>query len=61
MYAKGQGTSQDFSLSYAWLNLSVAQDCKTAIRLKNIVAEKLSSEQLIEAQELSLKLLKKQS
>lgn len=57
-YSKGQGVPQNHILAYAWFNLSAAQGNKNAVKNRDFVAEKLSSEQLIEAQALSLTLVK---
>lgn len=60
MYFDGKGVPQNFFLAYAWFNLSAKQGYREAIELKNSAAGKLSSERLIEAEALSLVLLKGQ-
>ncbi|MFZ3353815.1 MAG: tetratricopeptide repeat protein [Xanthobacteraceae bacterium] len=58
-YNKGQGVPRDYVLSYLWLNLSAAQaaeadrDFKTTMR--DAIASKMTPQQLLTAQQLSLK------
>jgi TPR repeat protein len=56
MYAEGKGVPQNFKISYVWLNLSAAQGDKTSIDLRDIVAKKLTPQQLSEAQDQAAKL-----
>lgn len=50
MQAKGTGVAQNFSQSYIWLSLATAQDNKYR-EARDIVAKKLTSQQLQRAQD----------
>jgi TPR repeat protein len=58
MYDKGHGVPQDFILAYKWLNLAAARAPKRErdyyIRLRNAVASKMSSDQIVVGQRLAL-------
>lgn len=58
MYDKGHGVPQDFILSYKWLNLAAARASKRQreyyLRLRNAVASKMSTEQIVVGQRLAL-------
>ena len=53
MYEQGKGVPQDYVLAYMWLNLSAAQGQETAVKVRDIVAGKMTPEQLAEAQRLA--------
>jgi uncharacterized protein len=60
MYAAGEGVSQDNVMAYMWLNLAVAQfpasgtpQRGAAVRSRDVVANKLTREQIAEAQKLA--------
>jgi TPR repeat protein len=57
-YDKGHGVPADPVLSYKWLNLAAAHAPKrerdTYLRLRNAVASKMSSDQIVEGQRLAL-------
>jgi len=58
IYDKGHGVPQNAILSYKWLDLAAAHASKRErdyyIRLRNAVASKMSSEQIVEGQRLAL-------
>ena len=58
MYDKGHGVPQDPVLSYKWLDLAAAHALKRErdyyLRLRNAVASKMSSDQILEGQRLAL-------
>jgi len=58
IYDKGHGVPQDLVLSYKWLDLAAAHASKRErdyyARLRNAVASKMSSAQIVEAQRLAL-------
>jgi TPR repeat protein len=58
IYDKGHGVPQNAILSYKWLDLAAAHASKRDrdyyIRLRNAVASKMSSEQIVEGQRLAL-------
>ena len=59
MYADGHGVTQDYVRAYMWLNFAVAsligEDRKTATENRNRLAEKMTSAQIAQAQELARK------
>jgi TPR repeat protein len=58
MFDKGHGVPQSFVLAYKWLNLAAAhapkRDRDYYLRLRNAVASKMTSYQVVEAQRLAL-------
>jgi TPR repeat protein len=58
LYDKGHGVPQNVVLSYKWLNLAAAHATKRErdfyLRLRNAVASKMSSDQIVEGQRLAL-------
>ncbi len=53
MYALGDGVPQDDVLAYMWLNLSAAQGNEGAQASKEIIVQRMTREQIAEAQRLS--------
>jgi TPR repeat protein len=56
MYYDGEGVPQNFVHCYVWNSLAAASGHKTAIINRVIVAKRLSSQQLAEAQQLAAKI-----
>jgi TPR repeat protein len=58
IYDKGHGVPKNDILSYKWLNLAAARATKRDrdyyLRLRNAVASKMSSDQIVEGQRLAL-------
>ena len=58
IYDKGHGVPQNAVLSYKWLDLAAAHASKRErdyyLRLRNAVASKMSSDQIVEGQRLAL-------
>lgn len=58
IYDKGHGVPQDFILSYKWLDLAAAHATKRQRdyyqRLRNAVASKMTSDQIVQGQRLAL-------
>jgi S1-C subfamily serine protease len=52
-YHTGMGVPQDFVESYKWYNLAAAQDMEFADRNRQLVAFRMTAEQIAEAQRLS--------
>ena len=52
-YRDGEGVPEDFVQAYKWWNLAAASGDTSAVKNKNIVAEKMTKEQIVEAQRLS--------
>ena len=53
MYYFGKGVPQNYQLAYVWLSLAASQGYETATKNRDITAEKLTSQQLSEAQDLA--------
>ena len=53
MYEKGQGVPKDDVLAYKWYNLAVAQEYEIAAENRDIIAKKMNTSQIQEAQKLS--------
>jgi TPR repeat protein len=58
MYDKGHGVPQNFVLAYKWLNLAAAhasgRERDVYLRLRDAVASKMSTDEIIEGQRLAL-------
>jgi TPR repeat protein len=58
MYDKGHGVPQDFVLAYKWLNLAAAgtngHEREVYARLRDAVASKMSTNEIVEGQQLAL-------
>ena len=59
MYSKGEGVPQDFVKAQAWLNLAAAYGDKEATKERDKLREKMTSEQVAEAQRLAANLFKR--
>lgn len=53
MYSSGEGVSQDFIRSHMWANLAAAKGEDGAIKLRDILAKKMTQTQIAEAQRLA--------
>jgi TPR repeat protein len=53
MYGTGQGVPEDYVLAYMWWNLAAAQGHEGAQSNKDILEERMTREQIAEAQRLS--------
>ncbi|MEC8928028.1 MAG: hypothetical protein VX705_02335, partial [Verrucomicrobiota bacterium] len=59
MYYKGEGVLQDYATAYAWWNIAAANGDEDAKKNKGIVAKKMTTEQIAEAEALVKEMLKK--
>jgi uncharacterized protein len=63
MYARGDGVPEDKVLAYMWWNLAAANSfsygIENASKNKDIIAERMTSSQIAEAQKLSRECLRK--
>ena len=59
MYANGEGVPEDYVKAYAWINLAAAQGQKDVVKAKDSIREKITTEQVAEAQKLSGELYKR--
>jgi len=53
MYYNGEGVAKDYVLAYMWFNLASAQDYDKAKDSIKILEEKMTPDQIEEAQKLS--------
>ncbi len=53
MYAKGQGVPQDYIQAYMWASLAAAQGDEDAVEGLERLEEKMSSDQIAQAQRLA--------
>jgi TPR repeat protein len=52
-YCNGEGAPEDDILAYMWWNLAAAQGDNGAKRYKGLISERMTKEQIAEAQKLS--------
>ena len=52
-YFLGQGVPQNYKFSYVWSNLAAAQGHESIVKIRDLVAENLTPQQLAEAQDLT--------
>ena len=50
MYADGRGVPRDLVLAHMWANLAAAQGDRQALVLRDVLASKMTTEQLVDAQ-----------
>ncbi len=53
MYAKGQGVAQDYIRAQMWLNLGAALGAANSVKHRDLVASKMTSQQIAQAQQLA--------
>ena len=53
MYATGEGVTQNFVLAHMWFNLAAAQGVEGSIKGRDMAAERMTSDQITEAQRLA--------
>ena len=53
MYALGRGVPEDYVLAHAWLNLAAAQGFADGTKLRDLVAKRMTPQQIAQAQELA--------
>jgi uncharacterized protein len=58
MYDNGEGVPEDKVLAYMWWNLAAASGHEIASMIKDIIAKRMTSSQIAEAQKLSRECLK---
>ena len=50
MYRLGVGVAQDYVQAHMWFNLAATQGHKNAVKLRDLVASKMTRDQIAEAQ-----------
>jgi TPR repeat protein len=58
-YANGEGVPEDDVKAYMWLNLASAQGDEESKRLKAVLTERITREQIAEGQKMSREWLEK--
>ncbi len=53
IYDKGKGVLKDYVLAHMWLNLAAAKGVKEAVKLRELLEERMTPAQLAEAQRLA--------
>ena len=53
MYLNGQGVAQDYVLAYMWISLSAASGDATEASLRDLVARKMTPQQIAQAQKMA--------
>ena len=53
MYGKGQGVAQDYVRAHLWFNLAAVKGDADAVKNRDIVAKRMTSQQIAEAQKLA--------
>jgi TPR repeat protein len=53
MYAKGQGVVQDDTRAHMWYNLAATGGDSVAVKSRDIIAAKMTPQQIAEAQKLA--------
>jgi len=53
IYYKAEGVRRDYVLSYMWINLAAIQGDAAALKFRDTVVQKLNSEQLTKAQQMT--------
>ena len=61
MYAKGEGVAQDYAQAAEWYNLAAAQGVENGAKWRDKVADKMTPDQVAEAQRLAREWMKKHS
>ena len=60
-YGTGGGVPEDYVVAYMWLNIAAAQGIEPAKKAKDLIAARMTIEQIAEAQKLSREWLAKRS
>ena len=53
MYVRGEGAPQDYIEAHKWFNLAAEQGHARAVRSRDNLAEKMTADQIAEAQRLA--------
>ena len=53
MYSNGQGVVQDYVKAHSWYNLSAIKGDADAVKNRDIVAKRMTAQQIAEAQKLA--------
>ena len=61
MYRRGEGVAQDYAQAHMWYNLAAAQGVENGAKWRDKVADKMTPDQVAEAQRLAREWMKKHS
>ena len=61
MYDLGEGVAQDYAQAHMWYNLAAAQGVENGAKWRDKVADKMTPDQVAEAQRLAREWMKKHS
>jgi uncharacterized protein len=61
MYDRGNGVPQNYAFAYMWLNLAAAGGLEKAESYKDILSQKITKEQIAEAERLSKEWMKRRA
>lgn len=53
MYDNGQGVAQNYVQAHQWFNLAAANGMSIAVKHRDVIAQKMTSQQIVEAQKLA--------
>ena len=53
MYGEGQGVVQDYTRAHMWFNLAAVKGNSNAVQNRDIVAKKMTTQQIAEAQKMA--------
>jgi TPR repeat protein len=54
MYDKGEGVAQDYIRAHMWFNLGAASGAANRVKNRDIVARKMTSQQIAQAQKMAI-------
>ena len=60
-YAEGEGVPKDSALAYMWINIAAAQGYHLAVSQRDIIAQRMTKEQIAEGQKLTREWMAKHS
>ncbi|MDB4127545.1 sel1 repeat family protein, partial [bacterium] len=61
MYAKGDGVLKDYATAYMWVNLAAATGSEKSAKGRDLLAERMTKEQIAEGQKLSREWLERKA
>ena len=53
MYGEGQGVVQDYTRAHMWFNLAAVKGNSNAVKNRDFVAKRMTSQQIAEAQKMA--------
>ncbi|SVB90616.1 uncharacterized protein METZ01_LOCUS243470, partial [marine metagenome] len=59
LYAEGKGVMEDNVTAYAWVNIAAVNGLANGKKFKDLIAKKMTAEQITKAEALSKEMIKK--